>query len=231
MVGAIAILVTIGLVIVALAIFAWRHARTRERQTDQSLRDLAQQRGLVYEHKADDDFRKAWSVLPELPNTGAVHHLLYGDVDGLPVTLFRHRYVVNTGQATAVILHWVVSTDVPDWPELHLKRRSALARAFGARSRVCEDPEFDKRWVIKAKNPALARDLLRPQVLPLLDFEDGASQHPPTLRKSLRGWHIVHGKLCAVFRGKFDADSIPPAISRVGAVRAAIAGELESATD
>ncbi|MEO1129028.1 MAG: hypothetical protein AAFX05_04875 [Planctomycetota bacterium] len=221
-----ALLVVVGVFIVLGVRASIRAKKAR----DAGLADWAVQAGLVHEDKGDKDFRKAWSVLPEIPNQGEIHHLMYGEIDGTSVTLFRHRYVVSTGQTTMVIIHWVISSDIPDWPELHLRKRSGFAKMLGARSNVASDAAFDRHWVIKAKNPGFAAAMLRPHVMQLLSpTAHGTSPRQHRLAsKRLRGWHLLQGKLCAVYRGGMQPQDLDAAVGNLIAVREAIANEQQA---
>lgn len=218
----IAIIVLGGLAAIALfgAIGAIVSAQKRkERAKKEAFEDLATDMGLTYEENAPTDFRDAWSVLPEIPKQGEVHHLMYGTLDGLPVTFFRHRYVVSTGQTTAVIIHWVFSSEVPDWPEVHIKRRSFFARAFGGRSTVTNDDRFNREWIVKTDDPAFARTLLREQAIELI----GAPR--PDSKRLRESWHVVGGKLCCVVRASLDAPALRTQARRLHLMLETFSGE------
>lgn len=207
LVGALAILVGV--------LIAISHRRKRARAA--SFEHLALSMGLAYQRKADKDFRNAWATLPQIPRKGDIQHLMFGEHEGVPITLFRHRYVVSTGQTTAVIVHWVFSAEAPDWPEIHLKRRSRLARALGRASRVTNDPDFNSAWIIKSEDDAFARTLLS---APLRQF----LMTPPVEKHLARAsWHIVGGKLCAVLRANLTASLVETQIHRLHEAQAAIA--------
>jgi hypothetical protein len=220
-----ALLVVIG----AFIVIGVRASIRANKARDASLADWAAQVGLVHEKKGDKDFRKAWSVLPEIPNQGDIHHLMYGEIDGTSVTLFRHRYVVNMGQTAATIVHWVISSDIPDWPELHLRERSGFAKMFGTRSNIAGDASFDRNWVIKTKNTGFAAALLRPSVTRLLSptAHAGSPRLHRLASKRLKGWHMLQGKLCAVYRGTMQPQDLDAAVGNLIAVREAIANEQE----
>ena len=153
------LLTLVALVAIASAIGA---SRMKERARSGSFQSLAAELALAYEPKAPRDFRDAWAVLPEIPKQGDIQHLLYGAHGDAPITAFRHRYVVSTGHSAVTIVNWVFSTEVPNWPEIHLKPRAFLARTLGKRSNVVlDDLRFDGRWVVKAPDRAFARDQSR----------------------------------------------------------------------
>lgn len=218
MIGAIvvALLVIFGLIAVSAAIAS---TKLRERSRSEAFVQLASEFDLTYEIKAPRDFRDAWAVLPEIPKQGDVRHLIYGIHDGIPITLFRHRYVVSTGQSAAVIFHWVFSTEAPDWPEVHIKPRSFFARAFGKRSNVVLDDEhFDRHWAIKTKDRAFARTFLSPHTREFLEAPRADT------KKVRENWHVVGGKLCCVVRANLDAPTVREEIRRLHLMLGTLSG-------
>ena len=218
MLGAVivALLIVFGLIAVSATVAS---TKLRERSKSEAFEKLARELDLTYEPKAARDFRDAWAVLPEIPKQGDVHHLIYGAHRAVPLTLFRHRYVVSTGQSAAVIIHWVFGAEAPNWPEVHLKRRSAIARALGKRSNVTEDEDFDRRWVIKTKDASFARALLGPGTREFL----AAPRHDG--KKIRENWHIVGGKICCVVRSNLDAPGVREQIQRLYTMLATVSGE------
>jgi hypothetical protein len=219
MLGAVivALLIIFGLIAVSAAIAS---TKLREKSRSEAFAQLASELDLTYEPKAPRDFRDAWAVLPQIPKQGDVHHLIYGAHAGVPVTTFRHRYVVSTGQSAAVIMHWVFSTEVPDWPEVQIKRRSAIARAFGKRSNiVLDDEHFDRHWIIKTKNPAFARAMLSPATR---EFIAGPRADGKKYREM---WHIVGGKLCCVVRTNLDAAGVREELRRLHIMLDTLSGQ------
>ena len=207
--------------IVGLAVASQRR---RERAKSESFQRLAAELGLAYEPKGGKDFRDAWTVLPQIPRQGEVHHLMYGEIDGAPVTFFRHRYVVSTGQATSVVVHWVFSTEVASWPEIHIKRRGALRRMLGGRSaNASEDDLFNRAWVVKSDDRAFARAFLNERVRGVLGESVRDSR-----RKIRESWHVVGGKLCCVTRVTADESIIRRQAHRLLTMRAAASGERGS---
>jgi len=193
--------ILVGIVAFAgLMIFlAHRHQRTQ----DAGIRAAADQLGLVYEPKGERAFRDAWSAIPGLPKRGDVHHVMFGEYAGVPVTCFRHKYMVNTGQSHAVVMHWVFSTDTPTWPTVHLRRRWWLARLLGVRSGVSNHGAFDREWSIKTDSKPFAAELATEKVREHLAL--------PTSHISRWGsprWHFVGGKACMVVRGDIKADNL-----------------------
>lgn len=192
--------------IVALAAYALHGIHRRNSADTARIRGAFEAAGLHYEAKGDAEFASAWSVVPGLTKRGTVHHVAFGDYRELPVTAFRHRYIVHTGQGAAVILHWVFATDTPQWPSIHLRRRSWMARAVGLRSRVTDDAAFNRMWAVKTKDPKFAEELLSPAVRALL-----MPLNTEFSRWSTPQWHFVGGKVCFVVRGgglkamKFEA--------------------------
>ncbi len=225
MLGLPAILVALlALAVVATIVAVAAHKR-HERSRSESFRRLAGELGLEYREKADREFRDAWTALPQIPKKGDVHHLMYGEIDEHPVTLFRHRYVISTGQGTNVIVHWVLSTEVPAWPELHIKRRGAVRAILGGRSDVSEDERFNRQWSVRTDDPQFARALLNARVRELLERPRRASR-----RRGRETWHVIGAKLCCVVRGSRDADDLRHDAARLLKMRSAISGEQVSTT-
>ena len=205
-------IVVIGCVVALLLVFGVVIVGTRSRQQalNAKIRAGAESLGLVYEPKGERAFRDAWSAVPGLPKRGEVHHVMFGAYDGIPVTCFRHRYVMNTGQSAAVIIHWVFSTDTPHWPEVHVQRRAWLARVCGVRSRVSEDEAFDRAWAIKAKSREFAADLLSSDVRAFL-------AHPTAhiSKWASPRWHFVGGKVCMVVRADIKPEHLKGALDHL----------------
>lgn len=201
---------TILLLIVLLAVYAIHGMHRRTSAMRAKVQAGAESLGLVYEPKGERAFRDAWSAVPGLPKRGEVHHVMFGEYAGLPVTCFRHRYVVSTGQSTAVIIHWVFSTDTPEWPEMHLHRRSWLGRVFHVRSGVSEDIAFDRAWVIRTKSREFCAGVLSERVREFL--------MRPTTHISKRAaprWHFVGGKACMVVRADIKPDHLGAALDHL----------------
>jgi hypothetical protein len=208
------------LVAVSVAVLAVMRSRSQAERRNRGLVELAADLGLEHLDKADTEFRDAWSALPGIPRSGECRHVMFGALGGLPVTAFRHRYVVSTGQSTQVIFHWVFSTDVPHWPATHLKPRSGLARLLGKRSGVSSDPALDRAWVIKAEDRAFADTLLGPPVRSLL-----AEQLQGERWVRGRRWHVLEGKLCLVNRGNLSDERVRAGFAALESMLAAIGRE------
>ena len=196
--------------IVALAAYALHGMHRRNSADTARIRGAFEAVGLHYEAKGDAEFAAAWSVVPGLTRRGTVHHVAFGDYREIPVTAFRHRYIVNTGQGAAVILHWVFATDTPQWPSIHLRRRSWVARAVGLRSRITDDALFNRMWAVKTKDPKFAEELLSPGVRALL-----MEPAPTQTRWSAPQWHFVGGKVCLVVRGSLKAAHFESALDQL----------------
>lgn len=217
-----AITLVVLLVLAAGAVVAVTIAsqRRRERAKSESFQQLAHELGLAYEPKAPRGFRDEWTVLPQIPKQGDVAHLMYGQISDVPVTFFRHRYVVSTGQATSVIVHWVFVTPAPNWPEVHLKRRSLLRTLLGGRSTITDDHRFNLEWVIKTPDPAFAKALLNARVRAFLEEPERADG-----KKVRETWHVVAGNLCCVTRTTATDALIRRQARRLLDMRALVSGE------
>lgn len=211
----VAAIIGVALVILVIALMARSaHARAKSVQYEQAAAAL----GLRYEPTGDAGFRAAWSALPELPAKGKIEHVVFGEHRGVAVTAFRHHHVVSTGQSAAVIVHWVFSTETPEWPAVHLRRRSALGLLFGHRSRVTSDAVFDRAWVIKADSPAFAAEILTEPVRRML-----MAPVPQKSRGTKCSWRIRDARLCLLVRGAVRPEQLAPHLDRVVEVWAAMA--------
>ncbi len=217
---AIVVISFIALLAVSVGLIAIVKSKEQRTKRSKELEALAASLGLEHLTKGDTAFRDAWSALPGIPKTGECRHVMFGSLDGMPVTAFRHRYVVSTGQSTQVIFNWVLSTDIPAWPAVQLKPRSGLARMFGGRSRVSGDDAFDRAWVIKAEDPAFAEALLGPDVRGLL-----MAQLRGERWVRIRRWHVFEGKLCMVTRSNLSADRVREGFGALASMLAAIGRE------
>lgn len=180
---------------IVLAVFLSIAIRRHRMVSNAKMQSAAESLRLMYEPKGEKAFRDAWSAVPGLPKRGEVHHVMFGEYAGLPITCFRHRYVVSTGKSAAVIMHWVFSTDTPAWPEMHLRRRSWVGKVLGQRSNVSDNFAFDRGWVIKAESKEFAAGLLSESVQEFL-------LRPTTqiCKRASPRWHFVGGKACMVVR-------------------------------
>ncbi|MCA9311563.1 MAG: hypothetical protein KDA21_10185 [Phycisphaerales bacterium] len=164
-------------------------------QRRRAIRDFVDRNHLVHERKGDKAFRKAWAVLPEIPDRGNISNLIYGTLSGVDLTMFEHTHMVMAGNTPVAIVHTVAAAEIdPLTPEVHIVRRSflkSIAESFfsGKPSVPLDDEAFRKEWVVRADDADFARALLSPEV-----------QDQLRGRKHDRGWHIFGGKLAAVQR-------------------------------
>ncbi len=200
------IIVAMVAVLGFIAFLSREHRRATALQVQAAMESI----GLQYQPKGDADFLRAWSILPGIPKRGDIQHIGFGVYRALPVTVFRHRYVVSTGQSTAVILHWVFTTDTPQWPAIHLRKRSGLGRLLGHASHATKHEEFDRAWVVKAESTEFAAGLLTEPVRTLL-----LRPRPEFARRTEPQWHFIAGKLCLVIRGDVKAGALRLALDHL----------------
>ncbi len=204
------VVVVCGIAFVAILGVLIVGTRHRQRMTNANIQGIAESLGLLYEAKGERAFRDAWSAVPGLPKRGDVNHVIFGDYAGLPVTCFRHKYVVSTGQSTAVIVHWVFATDTPHWPAMHVHRRNWVSKALKMRSHVSEDAAFDRAWSIKAESKEFCAGMLTE---PVREFLARPTTHI-TKRVSPK-WHFVGGKACMVVRADIKPENLRGALDHL----------------
>ncbi|MFG0253239.1 MAG: hypothetical protein ACF8NJ_10235 [Phycisphaerales bacterium JB038] len=143
-----------------------------------------------------------------------------GEWEGRPVECVQHRYVVSTGQTTAVIQHRLAALPVPTiWPDLQLGEENIFTRigsAIAGEDLQLEDEAFNKRWRIRTKDEAFTILLLSPEL----------QQH---LRQAPRGqqWFIIDGRLILMESGEYRPDDPPRMLKLLLEFHALIPSELE----
>ena len=184
--------------------------------------ELAGRLGLGYLPKSDADFQKAWTKLPEVGRGGKVLHVVFGEIDGVGVTAFRHRMVVSTGQTTMVINTWVVAADTPDWPDVGVTKLPLLQRLAWRSLGVTDDEAFDKRWKVSTKNRPFARDLLGEPLRAIIQASGAKGR-----RWRAHAWRLFGAKLCLIVRSDLDASALSDAIDTLLAATRAVGAATE----
>ena len=196
---AIVMLTLLGLLLAVIVLVVVRTTAARRRV----IREFVGRHGLVHERKASKAFRRAWAVLPELPDKGNVTNLIYGALGPADITIFEHTHMVMAGNTPIAIVHTVAAAEIdPLTPEVHLVRRSfmkSIAASFSAGRTTIDvgDEAFRKEWVVSADDLEFARALLTPEVCDLLRG-----------RKHDRGWHIIGGKVAGVQRRQLGRETL-----------------------
>lgn len=181
---------------------------------------LADQFGFSYESKGDTAFRRSFSDVPGIPDSGRARHVMRGALAGRSAIIFEHMYMVYNGSTMMPMHHTVYSTEAPDWPTLTVKPRSMLSRLavrLGWTSGfMLEDADFNKRFRVKTKEEDFALMLLTPQMQSFLTDKSGVT------------WHISPGRLCLVYSGPLRMKRMERSIERVERFWALVPEELES---
>lgn len=193
------------IVIVALASGA-------RRKSDQNLAGVLQHTGLVRHNKpfsAGPDFR--WQPFSQLPalkgGPKRVSWVATGAVEKRDVFAIEHKYVVSTGQVTAVITHTAVACRCPAfWPSIELKPETIfhrLADRLGASDLELESERFNRRWRVATDDPDLALAILTPEAQSMLE----TAPRPET-------WHIGNGWIRVVRRSAIKPEELPAYVRR-----------------
>lgn len=193
------------IVIVALASGA-------RRKTDLNLEEVFQNAGLVRQHKpfsSGPDFR--WQPFSQLPalkgGPKRVNWAAAGTIEGRDVFAIEHKYVVSTGQVTAVIVHTAVACRCPAfWPAIELKPETffhRLADRLGASDVKLESERFNRRWRVQTSDPDLALAILTPEAQSMLE----TAPRPET-------WHIGDGWIRVVRRAPVKPEELPAYLRR-----------------
>lgn len=131
----------------------------------------------------------------------------FGVIAGHEVLAIEHKYVVSTGQVTAVITHTCIACRCPGfWPEIELRPENVLHRLadkLGSGDLEFESERFNKRWRVSASDTDLALAVLTPGVQAML--EDA----PRT-----EVWSIGHGWVLVCRRASIKPEQLPAFLRR-----------------
>lgn len=212
----------VGLALVLLAAVMIRHRGGlfgRDKGAVRGKAALADQFGFSYEAKGDTDFRRSFSDVPGIPDSGRARHVMRGTLAGRSAIIFEHMYMVYNGSTMMPMHHTVYSTEAPDWPTLTVKPRSMLARLalwLGWTSGfLLEDAEFNKRFRVKTEDEDFALMLLTPEMQSLLSDKPGVT------------WHVSPGRMCLVYNGPLRMKRMDRSIERVERFWSLVPEELE----
>lgn len=175
--------------------------------------------GFSYESKGDTDFRRSFSDVPGIPDSGRIRHIMRGTLAGRPAIIFEHMHMVYTGSTLMPVQHTVYSTEAPNWPELTVKPRwliSRLAVSLGWSSGfMLEDIDFNRRFRVKTKDEDFALMLLSPEMQSFLTDKPGVT------------WHVSPGRMCLVYNGPLRMKRIDRSIERIERFWSLVPEELE----
>jgi len=215
------LLSAVGAVVVGLIVVVAVGSR---KQREQQIAEIFAQSGLVRERKPFDSGADArWVPFASLPQlkggAGRVTWCASGAIDGHEVVAIEHRYVVSTGQVTAVVVHTCVACRCPDfWPAIELKAEHLLHRLadrLGASDLEVESERFNRRWRVSASDTDLALAILTPEVQAML--EDAPRNET---------WSIGLGWIRVVRKGVLKPEDLAVLLRRPGELLALVPAEM-----
>lgn len=176
--------------------------------------------GLSYLAKADTSFRSAFGELPELPRNATVKHVMTGDLDGRPITVFESSYMIYTGQTMMQVAYTVYAVEAPDWPSTHITRRNWFGRIALKLGRqpglLLDDPQFNSRFKVRTENDDFAIALLSPEMQAFM------------LQKMNVRWRINDGRVCLCYSGTLKPQRLPASLERMRQFWSLVPDELEA---
>jgi len=183
--------------------------------------EAAHSLGFGYERKAGAEFRKAWSVMPEVAKSGKIRHVIFGESNGIEVTGFETRHTIHTGQVPITVVRTVYSCSIASCPSLSLSRRGFIRELFYKlgwfKGVTTGDSAFDLKWRVRCKDEEFVRELLT----------DAARAHIRT--KISVSWRLDAGRLCLSYAGTMRGDRIGASIERLLAFHSLLPADLRSA--
>ncbi len=176
--------------------------------------------GLSYHAKADKSFRSAFGELPELPRNATVKHVMTGDLDGRPITVFQSSYMMYTGQTMVQVAYTVYAVEAPHWPSTHITRRNwfgRMAMKLGRQpSLLLDNPQFNSRFKVRTENDDFAIALLSPEMQAFM------------LQKMNARWRIKDGRVCLCYSGTLKPARMPASLERMRQFWSLVPEELEA---
>jgi hypothetical protein len=176
--------------------------------------------GLSYLAKADKSFRSEFGELPELPRNATVKHVMTGDLDGRPITVFQSSYMMYTGQTMVQVAYTVYAVEAPDWPSTHITRRNwfgRMALKLGRQpSLLLDNPQFNSRFKVRTENDDFAIALLSPEMQAFM------------LQKMNARWRIKDGRVCLCYSGTLKPAKMPASLERMRQFWSLVPDELEA---
>lgn len=175
--------------------------------------------GFTYEAKGSTEFRRSFSDVPGIPDSGKAKHVLRGTVAGRSAAAFEHTYMVYNGSTVMPVSHVVYSTGAPAWPKTTIVPRNVLSRLalrFGWESGLLlEHADFNRLFRVKASDEDFALTLLSPEMQQFLVGKSGVT------------WHITPGRLCLVYNGSMRFGRVEQSLNRLEGFWARVPEELE----
>ena len=179
----------------------------------------ANELGLSYLAKADKSFRSQFGELAELPRNATVKHVMRGEFDGRPITIFESSYMMYTGQAFIQIAYTVYGVETADWPTTHITRRnwfSRLALKLGRQSGfLLDNPQFNARFKVRTESEDFAVALLSPQMQTFM------------LTKTNLRWRIKDSRVCLCYSGTLKPARMAASLDRMRQFWSLVPEELE----
>ena len=176
--------------------------------------------GLSYLAKADKSFRSAFGELPELPRNATVKHVMTGDLDGRPITVFESSYMIYTGQTMMQVAYTVYAVEAPDWPNTHITRRNWFGRMALKLGRqpglLLDNPQFNSRFKVRTENDDFAIALLSPEMQAFM------------LQKMNVRWRINDGRVCLCYSGTLKPQRLTASLERMRQFWSLVPDELEA---
>lgn len=166
------------LVLVAAGVLAALAAGASKKRREESITAVCRRAGLTRQSRPftsgnDPRWLPFRSLTPLKGRHKRVTWCASGTIDSREVIAIEHRYVVSTGQVTAVITHTCVACPCPAfWPQTDLRAANALHRLIerlGSGDLELESDRFNKRWRVSTTDADLALAILAPGVQTLLE--------------------------------------------------------------
>ncbi len=180
----------------------------------------AEEFGLSYLAKADKSFHSEFGELAELPRNATVKHVMTGDLDGRPITVFESSYMIYTGQTVMQVAYTVYAVDAPNWPSTHITRRNWFGRMALKLGRqpglLLDNPQFNSRFKVHTDNDDFAIALLSPEMQAFM------------LQKMNARWRIKDCRVCLCYSGTLKPARMPASLERMRQFWSLVPDELEA---
>ncbi len=179
----------------------------------------ARELGFSYQRKGEAAFRRSYSDLPGIPDSGKAKHVMSGSIGDRPAVIFEHTYLVYNGSMMMPVNHTILSTAAPNWTKQSIAPRSCLSRLaerFGWESGFhLENAEFNSYFKVKTDDEDFALMLLSPEMQRLLSSKPGV------------WWNIKPGRLCLIYNGPLRFGRLDTSIARLEQFWSLVPNELE----
>ena len=176
--------------------------------------------GLSYLAKADKSFHSEFGELAELPRNATVKHVMTGELDGRPITVFESSYMMYTGQTMMQVAYTVYAVDAPNWPITHITRRNWFGRMALKLGRqpefMLENAQFISRFKVRTENEDFAIALLSPEMQAFM------------LTKTNLRWRIKDGRVCLCYSGTLKPARMAASLDRMRQFWSLVPDEMEA---